>query len=733
MSLSARILEKETRSRERAQRANVQTYYNDTKYAYEELYADLPMWERTARSAAYGFEKLPVDICEDDAIVGRYFFKIYDPDSDPNAKPRPVKTDEPYHYELAHNEMLKEVMKLCPEVRTDFLECGIHGDAFWTGHEAHSFQTVLHLGWGGMKELAGRMLAHTSDEKSREYYRGLIITLDAIMDWNDRNADELEKMGKLELAKMVRKVPRKPVETFHEAVQVVNMVYFTVTREASGTYGPGWVDYYLWPYLEKDLQENRITMQEARDLIGELLINIDCKLCCDERHNDTICLGGSHPNGTSAVNPLTYIIAEATLELSITCLLVYLKMPENPPKEYVEFAAKYIIEGRNRGQILNDRAIAGSLEYRGTPYHEALSYTSNGCMEISCSNANSDLLLCGWHSMPKFVEFAITGGKCLVSGKQYDSVHFRKLSAYPGFEDFYKDFLAENKRILHMYFNCVDLLSEKSEIYRPTYYASSLLSDCMLRGRNMHGGGTRYHDYGTSPVGLANAADALFAIKKAVFDDKICTADELVGALECNFQGSEVLRLKLRSIPKYGQDNDEADEFAVRYFNDICDIYESYENRHGGCVKPVVFTFIWATEVGRKLGATADGNFAGTAAAHGTTPASMSMTEGVTAAILSNCKIPFHRLSGGGSSMWDFDPSWINEKLLGQLMQTFLDLGGQMFQGNSSVVVEDLVKARSDPKAYQHIIVRVGGFSARFVDLTSDVQEDIIKRHRHNS
>lgn len=410
-----------------------------------------------------------------------------------------------------------------------------------------------------------------------------------------------------------------------------------------------------------------------------------------------------------------------------------MKMPENPPEEYVDFAAKYLVNGRNRGQILNDRAIAGSLEYRGTPYHEALSYTSNGCMEISCSNANSDLLLCGWHNMPKFVEFAATGGRCLVSGRQYDSVHFKKLSSYKFFEDFYSDFLAESKRILHMYFRCIDIFSEKSEIYRPTYYASSLINDCMLRGRNMHAGGTRYHDYGTSPVGLANAADALFAIKKAVFDEKFVTADELCRALENNYRGWESLRLKLRAIAKYGQDSDEADEFAARYVNNICDIYESYENRFGGCVKPVVFTFVWANEVGKKLGAAADGSFAGTAAAQGSTPASMSMTEGVTAAILSNCKMPFNRLSGGASSMWDFDPSWINEKLMGQLIRTFVDLGGQMFQGNTSVDVNELIRAKTDPKSYKHLIVRVGGFSARFIDLDSGVQDDIIKRHRHNS
>jgi formate C-acetyltransferase len=460
---------------------------------------------------------------------------------------------------------------------------------------------------------------------------------------------------------------------------------------------------------------------------------MDSRILLDEGFNDTICLGGSHPNGSSAINPLTYLFANAITELQISCLLVYIKMPENPPAGFVKFAAEWLIRGKNRGQICNDRAIAGSLEYRGTPYHEALSYTTNGCMEISCSNANSDLLLCGWFNMPKFAELAVTGGKDLVSGKTYGSFNLKGLINCGSWDEFYGGFLAENRRILLEYFDCIDILSKYSAIYRPTYYASAMLSDCMLRGRNMSDGGTRYNDYGVAPVGLATAADYLYGIKKAVFDENICTAAELVEALGDNFRRHETLRQKLRNIPKFGQDNDEADGFAAAYVNDICDIYESYENRLGGVVKPVVFTFVWANKAGQYLGATADGSFAHTAVSQGTTPATPSMTKGVTAAILSNCRLPMHRFSGGGTSMWDFDPGWLTPDLMSQFLSAFLELGGQMYQGNSSSDPEELRKAQKDPGSYTHLLVRVGGFSAHFVDLDRDVQNDIISRCRHSA
>lgn len=733
MKLSPSVLAKEQSIRRQSEQETIQTIGKNTKYAYEELYADLPMWERTARTTAYAFDHQVIEIDDDDVVIGRYNLHVYDPASSPDQHPRPVIGDVSYLYDLAFQALLKDIAEHCPEVRTDFLECGLHGNAFWNGHESHSFQTVLHLGWQGIRDLAERMLKRTRDEKSQEYYQGLIIVLDALIRYNDRHVEELERRGMTQQAEICRQVPRYPARNFREAVQSVNMVYFTVTQEASGTYGPGWLDYYLWPYLEADLKAGTITEQEAFDLCGHLLLQMDRRIRLNEEMNDTVCLGGSHPNGEPAVSPLTYLFAEAALQLDITCLLVYLKMPANPPEEYVKFAARYLMEGRNRGQILNDTAIAGALEYRGAPYHEALSYTSNGCMEISCSQANSDMLLSGWHNMPKFVELSITGNYCLVNQRYYDTVHFRGLEHFDNFEDYYQDFLTESRRILHQYFDCIDTWSKYSAVYRPTYYASALMNDCMLRGRNMHDGGTRYHDYGTAPVGLGNAADCLFAVKKAVFEDRLCTASELVEALKNNYEDREILRLKLRAIPKYGQDNEEADAFARRYFNDICDIYDSYENHLRGCVKPVVFTFVWAGLCAEHLGAMADGSFAHTPASHGTTPASGSMTCGTTAAILSNCKMPMGRFSGGGSSMWDFDPNWINPDLMEQFLTTFLKLGGQMFQGNSSSDPEELERAQKDPNNYTHLIVRVGGFSAHFVDLSESVQNDIIRRCRHSS
>lgn len=246
----------------------------------------------------------------------------------------------------------------------------------------------------------------------------------------------------------------------------------------------------------------------------------------------------------------------------------------------------------------------------------------------------------------------------------------------------------------------------------------------------MHGGGARYHDYGSTPMGLPNTADYLFAIKKAVFDDHLCTAGELITALKANFEGYADLQKKLRTLPKYGQENAEADDMMAKLCRDVSEIYSSYRTRFGGKGKLIILTFIFGPQAGALLGATADGNPAGKPVAQGVTPQSSSMVKGITAAMNSCAKLPFHIFNGGASTMWDLDCAWATDEMIQSLLLTFFEKGGQIYQGNTTDV-ESLRKAQETPEEYHQLIVRVGGFSARFVNLDRELQDEIISRVRH--
>ena len=229
---------------------------------------------------------------------------------------------------------------------------------------------------------------------------------------------------------------------------------------------------------------------------------------------------------------------------------------------------------------------------------------------------------------------------------------------------------------------------------------------------------------------MPDAADALYAIKVAVFEDKICSAQELVSALKADFLGYEKLQAALTALPKYGIDHDGADEMAARLMTDISDCYLQYRNRWGGIGMPVILTFVYGPGTAERLGATACGRNAGKMIAHGITPNSASMTEGFTAAMLSLCKMPTHKFAGGASSMWDFDGAWMSQSVMEAIIKTFLEKNGQIFQGNITSV-ETLQDAQRHPENYGNLIVRVGGYSARFVNLSAELQNDIINRIHH--
>jgi formate C-acetyltransferase len=165
--------------------------------------------------------------------------------------------------------------------------------------------------------------------------------------------------------------------------------------------------------------------------------------------------------------------------------------------------------------------------------------------------------------------------------------------------------------------------------------------------------------------------------------------------------------------------------------SDYSDIYPNYRTRFGGRAKPTILTFQYAPIAASQLGATPDGRFAGSLIAQGITPHSASMTSGITAAINSCGKMPFEKFSGGAASMWDLDSALATEPTVEAILRTFIDKNGQIFQGNATPL-EELLKARENPEGYEHLFVRVGGYSARFVNLAPALQNDVIQRLRHS-
>ncbi len=717
---SSRIAELEKQCALRGQNAVPSHFQKDYHASALTLFKDCPQWEKTARAMAYAIVNQDVEVLPGDTIGGRvsHIHELPPDEIDPDLDYR--------------TEARAEFVKLYPEAEELWANQLIGGSA--VGHITWFFDRILSLGVTGLRARFEEALTHAKDEEAEQFYKGVLILLDALMEFNDKHIEACRAAGNPELAERMAKVPRYPSKTFREAVQAFFMQHIIVMKENPfGGNGPGRLDYYLWPYLERDLAAGRCTLEEAREIIDELFLRIDERLYGRDGWVEAIVVGGTHPNGCSAVNPLTYIMVESIIDLDITHPSVYVRLPENPPGELITLCARYMTAGRNRAQILYDPAVIGALVERGTPPRDAVEYACGGCMEVGVQGMTSDYLYIGYHNPMKMLELMITGGVCLKTGEAVGAFRARKsLAGYDNFESFYADFIKEADRLTKIYLHEQDVYSERAQKARPSYLISSMIDDCLERGRNMHAGGARYHDYGGTHLALPNVADGLYAIKRAVFEDKICTAEELIAALKANFEGYARLQAKLRAIPKYGTDHAGADAMARRVASDFSDMYLTYRTRWGGKGKPVILTFVYAPLAAAILGATADGGNAGRLIAHGVTPQSGSMTEGITAAINSVGCMPFEKFAGGASTMWDFDSSWATVPIIEAIIRTFIEKGGQIFQGNTTPL-EELLEAQKHPEDHKQLIVRVGGYSARFVTLSKELQSDIIGRMRHGA
>jgi trans-4-hydroxy-L-proline dehydratase len=736
-----KITSKRSRELLECARERVKTPKNSPKQqnwtkAFFELYQHEPLRKRQAEALAYAMINEPVIVREDEQLTGMIYQGVEGSAccdlGGSNFDPRWTEFDCLTHM---YSRRMKELPEIIPFTGKTETGNWITPANTAPGHIGWHWEWILKDGINGLLQRIDTAMLQ-ADTVGKETFEGMRIMLNAVLEWNRKHIAALEKLdSSQDRLKISQRVPEFGARNFKEAVQSFYFSYLaTMYENPHGGNGPGRLDYHLWPYLGKDLENGIETLESVRELIDELFIRFHERLMFErDGWVETIVVGGSCPDGSSAVNPLSYIMIESIAALKITHPSVYIRLPEHPPEDFIDLAAKDLAHGGNRAQVLSDSAIMPSMvEYSDMPLADAAMYMCGGCMEIAPQGMNSDLLFTGFFNVAKVLECVLTGGKCLVSGiRMFDHLE-KSLADFATFEELYAAFESELKRILTITFKNMDISSEEFARYRPRFLISSQLDDCIAKGRIMHDGGARYEDYGSTPLAIPNTADSLHAIKIAIFDEKFISGAEMLETLQNNYTDNENLRLHLAGLPKYGQGNIDADAMAIRVANTVCDIYHGYRNRWGRHVKPIIMTFNTAPLFGSALGAAPDGRHAGLPVPQGVTPQSSAMTEGITPAILSANSLALERFSGGASTMWDLDEKFATPENLKHLVKTFVATGGQIYQGNTTDVNE-LLAAQKDPELHHNLMVRIGGYSGRFTALDDDLQNEIINRTRHKS
>jgi formate C-acetyltransferase len=561
------------------------------------------------------------------------------------------------------------------------------------------------------------------DEPALEFLASSVETIDAVLALVSRYAETARKMGLTGLAAMLEKVPGRAPATFHEALQALRILHAMVWLEGHYHVGLGRFDQYMWPYLQRDLESGRITLAGAEELLAEFFISLnkDSDLYPGVQQGDngqTIMLGGVRPDGTSGVNELTAMAIRVALYTNMIDPKINLRISPETDLPLLRLATELTRNGLGFPQYSNDDVVIPALVKHGYALEDARDYTVAACWEFIIPGKGMEVVNTGAVSLPLAVDKAIRNG--LSSGEGFEAILRRA---------------ADNIR---------ERVFELAEEYRrlllpPAPYYSALMEGCLENGRDLSRG-LKYNNFGLHAAASANAADALAAVKRFVFEERSVRASELVDALDHNFENHEPLLGKLREdAPKVGND-EEADQLMVRLFEFVAEACEAIEdNGRGGKMRPgtgSAMYYIWLArgepgDAGFPIGATAEGRKRGEFFSANLAPSPNATIRGPISVLQAFSRIDYGRICNGGPVTMELsDLAFRDEDSItkcAMLVRTFAQLGCQQLQLNA-LNAEKLLEAKRHPELHRNLIVRVWGWSGYFCELAPEYQDHVVAR-----
>lgn len=597
---------------------------------------------------------------------------------------------------------------------------------------------------------------------------GIIIALEGMIAFARRHADLARKMAakeknperKKELEKIAEVcdwVPANPARNFHEALQSYWFVVIGQDWEKAmpNNYAGRW-DQYMWPFYERDIREGRLTRQEAAELIGCMFINwarlepfLYIGLIGTRGHQDVatsnyianVTIGGIDRRGRDACNELSCMLLHVCRQIKVHQPHISVRYHHALAPEFLDMAIECNRDlGGGIPAWFNDREMVEYLLDRGCTYDDARDASIAGCINTAYGPSLAYIRVGGpgLTNHAKLFELALWNGvdpfsKERVGPETGDARNFKTfdelMNAYKeqvqNFYDFYHTY---NKKMGPTYY------TEDTD-YFP--FISALLQDCIKKGKDAVRGGVRYWELESAVFvdrALTDTADCLTALKKVVFDDKAATMGEVLDALEADFEGYDELRKKLMAAPKYGNDDDYADDIAYDIWEwtkrRILD-YRDYEGR-----RYVIFRqgAAWAQWAGACVGALPNGRKAWTTLADASaSPVQLADTHGPTACLNSAAKLDPMYMEGPLLNM-KFSPGILKsregKKKFADMLGTYFDKGGFHVQFNI-LDREMLLEAKAHPEEYKNLVVRVAGYSAFWGELVPEIQDEIINRTDH--
>jgi formate C-acetyltransferase len=640
--------------------------------------------------------------------------------------------------------------------------------AWHIGHFIPNNEKVLKKGFLGIKKDAEERLGRIDQTNPEEvkkipFLEGVIMAMGAAAEIGKRFADRAKELAEeeidterkeelLKIAEVCNWVPANPARTFYEAIQSIwfsHILHWWEARDCASI-SPGRMDQYLYPYFEADVREGRITKGKVQELIDCFLLRPSWFLYSLNTPTgylltDTagiaqhIDVGGFRSDGTDATNELSFMILEGMMHTRLVEPDVGILVHSRTPEDLLIKACQLSALGTGHPEFLNNDNIVVSLLGRGNlggvspiTLEVARKASAMGCNEPSLTGMDSGYCTSVYiQSLPGILEAVLTNGlkgfpQGLVGVQTGDP---RKFKSFEELQEAYRKQLAWALEKETIATNIGERLLAK---FDPTVYQSALIEDCIEKGICREEGGARYN-FGPfiSGIGSPDVGDSLTAIKKLVFEEKKITMDQLCDALEKNFEGYDDLRQMLLRLPKFGNDDDYADEQTAWVMHTFCQEAIKHKNTRGGHKIPVHIPLSSYVRAGWPLGALPSGRLAGEPLSDSIAPTQGSDVNGPTAILKSVGKIDNAEVFAGISFNMRLDPLMFKDdygfKRMADLIRTFVDQKMHHIQFN--VVSSDTLKAaQKEPKKYKGLMVRVAGYVARFVELPKKVQDTIIAR-----
>lgn len=594
--------------------------------------------------------------------------------------------------------------------------------------------------------------------EKQQQLRAMSIAADAVIRFAERHAEKAEELATketnpqrknelLQIAQNCRNVPAHAPKTFWEALQAYWFVHLGVVTELNtwDSFSPGRLDQHLYPFYKKQVEAGELTRGQAQELLQCFWVKFNNqpappKVGVTAAESGTytdfcnINNGGLKVDGSDGVNEVTYLVLDVIDEMRLLQPSSNLQLSKKNPDRFLKRGLEIVRKGWGQPSIFNADMVVEELLRQGKLIEDARCGGTSGCVETGAFGKEA-YILTGYFNLPKVLEITLNNGFDPRTMKQV-GIETGDPRTFKSYDELFEAFRKQLHYLIDVKVRGNNVIERLYADYMPAPFLSIVVDDCIAKGKDYNDGGPRYNTTYIMGVAPGTCTDSLSAIKHHVFEQKTLTMDKLLEALASDFEGHEKTRLLLwNRTPKYGNDDDYADDILRTVFDAFFDEINGRKNTKGGTYRVNYLSTTCHVYFGSVTGATPDGRKAWEPHSDGISPAQGADRFGPTAVICSAAKMD-HARTGGTLLNQKFTPSLVEGEEginhLLHLVRSYFKMDGHHIQFNI-VTADTLKKAQANPEQYRDLIVRVAGYSDYFCDLTKALQDEIIARTEQTS